>query len=181
MRTILLWLSLALGLPLSALAQQCTQNQLNTEFTTDPTGRTYVTCAADGNLAGNQVNDECVLTKFNAPCADAACKVDQSVSREVFWSIIDNGELTTLLRSTAPNDVARVRALDFAMANTSLDLGKGSVRQKLNDIFPGASSPITNAAIAALQQKNVPRSQIVCQRAANTHDVSCGLRGVGCR
>jgi hypothetical protein len=181
MRTTLIWIALILAAPLVALAQQCPQSDLSTEFMTDPTSRLYVMCSANSDLTGTQVNDQCVLDKFNAPCTDNACKVDQSVSRETLWAVIDDAELTALLRSTAPNDIARVRALDIAMANTSFDMSRGKVRQKLNDIFPNASSPITNAAIAALQQKNVPRSQIVCHRAASIHDVSCGLRGAGCR
>lgn len=165
-----------------ARAQQCTPQQLHDEFFLDTTARTYVTCASDGNLAGPNVSDTCVLSKFNANCTDnAACKVDQTVTREQVWEVIDPGELTTLLRSTAANDLARVKALDSTFANVTFDMAKAPVRQKLLDIFPGPSAPITNAAITALQQKNVPRSQVVCHRVGTLDDVSCGLRGTACQ
>lgn len=160
-----------------AQAQQCTQQQLHDEFFGDPTSRNYASCATDGNLAGPNVSDQCVLNLFNTPCTVAACKVDQTVTREAVWEVIDPGELTTLLRSTAANDVARVRELDLALENATFNMGKAPVRQKLLDIFPGPSSPLTNAAIVALQQKNASRAQIVCGRQATLSDVSLGLRG----
>lgn len=167
---LLSWVGVVLLLPLVALAQQCTEAQLASEFSTDPTGRTYATCT----------DDTCVLTKFNAPCLDAACKVDQVVSREQVYAVMDKNELATLLAVSLNDTTAvgtRQRSLFVAMHNGTFDLRVGSVRQKLFDIFPAPSAPITNAAIVALQQKQVPRSQIVCGRPATLSDVSLGLRG----
>lgn len=172
------WLGLLL-LVMSAgavQAQQCTQAQLSTEFTSDPTARGYATCAA--------TDDQCVLTRLNAPCLDAACKADQVVTREQFYAVIDKAELATLLGVSLNDTTAvgtRQRSLNVAMTNASFDLSVASVRQKLTDIFPAPSAPITNAAITALQQKQVPRSQIVCQRVATLDDVSCGRRSQACR
>jgi hypothetical protein len=163
---------LALLVPALAWAQQCTENQLQTEFTTDPTARGYATCAA--------TDDQCVLTRFNAPCGDPACKVDQTVTRDQIWAVIESDELKALANSTAPADTARMQLLTAALANTTFDLSKAEVRQKWNDVFTAPSSPLTNAAIAALQQKNVPRSQIVCGRPATLCDVSLGRRGAAC-
>jgi len=152
-------------------AQQCTQTQLNTEFTTDPTARTYATC----------VDDVCVLDKFNAVCTDATCKVDNVLSREVILeTIINSGELETLANSTAPADLARHRQLGWLLQATYYNMNKGSNQSKWKNVFPAGSSPNTNAAINAAQQKNAPRSQIVCGRAGTIDDISCGLRGTGC-
>jgi hypothetical protein len=165
------WFLLLLLFPALTWAN-CTQAQLNTEFTTDPTARTYATCATG--------NDQCVLDKFNAPCTHASCKLDQRVSREALYEVIESDELKTLANSTAPGDIARMTLLSFVLANGSFDLGKGEVRQKLFDVFTGGGSPLTNAAITALQQKDAPRSQMVCGRQGTLNDVSCGLRGAGC-
>lgn len=161
-----------------AHAQQCTQQQLNTEFTTDPTGRQYSTCAPAGAITGPQNDDQCTLDKFNAPCTNnAACKVDQTISRETLWEVVDPTEWQTLVRSTQANDVARVKQFDAALQNVTFNMGKSAVRQKLLDVFPAPTAPVTNAAIAALQQKDVPRSHVVCKRPGTLTDVSCGLRG----
>jgi hypothetical protein len=150
----------------------CTQAQLNTEFTTDPTTRAYSACAPG--------NDQCVLEKFNAPCTHAACKQDQTVSREALYEAIESDELKTLATSTAQVDVARMTLLGFVLTNESFNLGKGEIRQKLFDVFTSGGSPLTNAAINALQQKDAPRAQMVCGRQGTLNDVSCGLRGQGC-
>lgn len=164
-----------------AHAQQCAQAPLNTEFMTDPTSRNYVSCASDGDLGGTQVSDTCVLTLFNAPCSGhPACKVDQTVTRETIWEVIDPTELETLQRATAANDVARKNQLADILKIPTFNMGKGPIRQKWFNIFTGPNSPLTNAAIAALQQKDVPRSQVVCGRPGTINDVSCGLRGVAC-
>jgi hypothetical protein len=172
---IFLLLCLICGWATLASAQQCTQAQLNVEFTTDPTNRTYASCAPG--------NDQCVLDKFNAPCTDAACKVDQVVTREHVYEVIDKNELATLMAVSLNDTTAvgtRQRSLFVALHNATFDMSKAPVRQKLLDIFPAPSAPITNAAIVALQQKNVPRSQIVCGRPATLCDVSLGLRGDAC-
>lgn len=173
------WSLFAVLVPGVVLAQQCTQSQLNTEFMTDPTARTYVTCSSDGDLSNpNTTNDQCVLGKFNAPCTgNPACKVDQTVSREVVWGVVNAVELETLQRSTAANDVARVHQLSDMLHNITFDMGDADIRQKWSNIFTGPGSPITNAAILALQQKDVPRSQTVCGRPGTLSDVSLGLRG----
>lgn len=163
---------LLLLFPAMSYSQQCTQNQLSTEFVSDPTGRGYPTCAPE--------DDQCVLVRFNSPCADQNCKIEQVITKEALYEVIDSAEYLTLLRSTAANDVARVRALDHALTNASLNMAVKEVRDKLLDIFPAPSAPITNAAIVALQHKNAPRSQIVCSRPATLADVSCGRRGDGC-
>jgi hypothetical protein len=171
---MILAIILLLLFPILSAAQQCSQAQLNTEFTTDPTARTYTSCS----------DDQCVLDKFNAPCTDVACKVDQIVSREKIYESIDKDELAALMNVPSTDATAigkRQRSLSVAMSNSTFNMGIGSVRQKLLDIFPAPSAPITNAAIAALQQKNVPRSQSVCGRAGTLDDVSCGLRGVECK
>jgi hypothetical protein len=160
--------------PILSAAQSCTQAQLNVEFSTDPTARTYATCT----------NAQCVLDKFNAPCTDAACKADQTITREHLYEVIDKDELGALMNVPSTDATAigkRQRSLGIALSNSSFNMGIGSVRQKLLDIFPAPSAPITNAAIAGLQQKNVPRSMIVCGRAGTLDDVSCGLRGVECK
>jgi len=170
-----------LALPVLASAQQCTQQQLNTEFMTDPTVRQYVACASDGNLAGVNVDDSCVLTRFNAPCTDASCKVANILTREVLYeTIIDSNELEKLSRSTVANDVARKSQLDWILHNSSFNMAKASWQQKLKNIFTPADSPLTNAAINNAQQKDAPRSHIVCNRSATLSDISCGLRGEGC-
>jgi hypothetical protein len=168
------WLLLALLVcVLSGLAlADCTQAQLNTEFTTDPTTRTYASCASG--------NDQCVLEKFNAPCPHASCKQDQTVSRETLYEAIESDELKTLANSTAPGDTARMTLLSFVLANATFNLGKGEVRQKIFDVFTSAGSPLTNAAITALQQKDASRAQMVCGRQGTLQDVSCGLRGESC-
>lgn len=161
-----------------AHAQQCTQTQLNTEFMTDPTNRVYGGCASDGNLAGANVSDQCVLDKFNAACSDNACKADQVVTRERVYEIIDSDEYIAMLKDTTKPE--RKAAMDEAMHQVTFNMAVKEVRDKLLDIYPAPSSPITNAALKALQQKNVPRSQIVCTRLGNINDVSCGLRGMSC-
>jgi hypothetical protein len=158
-----------------AQAQQCLQAQLSAEFSGDPTGRTYASCAA--------TDDQCVLDKFNAPCADPACKVDVVVSREHLYEVIDKNELATLLGVSLNDTTAvgtRQRSLFIALNMTTFDLAKASVRQKLLDIFPAPSAPITNAAIVALQQKNASRAEVVCSRKATLCDVSLGRRGDTC-
>jgi hypothetical protein len=165
------WFVLVFLLPASAWAA-CTQTQLNTEFTTDPTARTYASCATG--------NDQCVLDKFNAPCTHASCKQDQTVSREAVYEAIESDELKALANSLAAADTARMTLLSFALLNESFNLGKGEIRQKLFDVFTAGGSPVTNAAINALQQKDAPRSQMVCGRQGTLNDVSCGLRGQGC-
>lgn len=176
---LFLWALVLLGLwaPYSH-AQQCTQTQLNTEFMTDPTVRGYTSCASDGNLAGVKVSDQCVLDKFNAACSDNACKVDQVVTREKVYEVIDSDEYVAMLKDTTKPE--RKAAMDEALYQTTFNMAVKEVRDKLLDIYPAPSSPNTNAAIKALQQKNVPRSQIVCTRLGTMSDVSCGLRGAAC-
>ena len=171
------WLivTLIILLPVLSSAQQCTQAQLNSEFTADPTARTYASCGA--------TDDNCVLVKFNAPCTDAACKVDQIVTKEMFYEAIDKDELKAIADVSTTDATqlgSRFRRLQVALLNDTFDMSKASVRQKLLDVFPAPSAPLTNAAIVALQQKNVPRSQIVCGRPATHCDISLGRRGVGC-
>jgi hypothetical protein len=172
---VILSLGVWLGSVTLAQAQQCLQAQLSAEFSTDPTSRTYASCAA--------TDDQCVLDKFNAPCADPACKVDVVVSREHLYEVIDKNELATLL-AVSLNDTTNVgtrqRSLFLALNVASFDLAKASVRQKLLDIFPAPSAPITNAAIVALQQKNASRAEVVCSRKATLCDVSLGRRGDAC-
>ena len=168
---ILLFLLLVL-FPAFAWAQQCTQAQLNTEFTTDPTGRTYATCPAG--------NDQCVLDKFNAPCTVAACKADRIVTREQVYEVIDKDELKTLADVSLNDTTAlgsRLRRLLMAFDVATFDLSKASVRQKLNDLFPAAQAPLTNAAFDALRQRDASRAHIVCGRQGTLSDVSLGLRG----
>jgi hypothetical protein len=162
-----------------ASAQQCTQTQLHDEFFLDTTSRNYVSCTTDGNLAGANVSDTCVLGFFNAPCTNnAACKVPNIMTREeILQKIIDAGELETLYRSTAPNDVARKGQLDVLINGTTFDMSKAPIQQLWKNVFAQASSPLTNTAIQAAQQKDAPRSQIVCGRVGTLTDVSCGLRG----
>jgi hypothetical protein len=169
-------------IPSVLYAQSCTQTTLHDEFFQDTTTRGYVTCASDGDLAGANVNDQCVLNLFNAPCTNnAACKVANILSREALYlTIIDSGELEKLSRSTVANDVARKSQLDWILHNTSFDLSKASWQQKWKNVFTPADSPLTNAAINAAQMKDAPRSQVVCGRVGNINDVSCGLRGTAC-
>ena len=145
----------------------CTQQSLNTEFTTDPTGRTYASCAPG--------NDQCVLDKFNSACTDAACKVDQIVSWAQIYEVIDNDELKVVMA-----DQTLAPLVNLAATVPSFNMATAEVRQKLLDGFPSPKAPVTNTAIKALQQKNVPRSQIVCGRPGTLADVSCGMRGEGC-
>lgn len=182
MRTTLVWIVVALALPLGALAQTCQQAVLNTEFLTDPTARGYVSCATDGNLSGPNVSDQCVLNFFNALCTDnAACKVDNVLTREaILETLIDSAELEKLSRSTVANDVARKSQLDWLLQASPYNLAKAPTQQKWKNVFTPADSPITNGAINAAQLKNAPRSQIVCHRGGTLSDVSCGLRGAGC-
>lgn len=163
-------------------AQDCGESALHTEFTTDPTARTYASCASDGVVTGPNNNDACTLEKFNQLCTNnPACKVDNTVTREAIWEVIDPTELETLQRATAANEVARKTQLADILKITAFNLGKGDVRQKWFNIFTGPASPKTNAAIAALQLKDVPRSQVVCGRPGTIADVSCGLRGDACQ
>jgi len=173
------WVLLGLLWSSAAQAQPCPEASLHTEFITDPTTRNYLSCSTNGDLTDAiTTSDQCVLDLFNATCTNnAACTQDQTVSRETIWETIDPTELETLMRSTAANDVARKNTLNVAMLSGTFDLSKSSVRQKFTNIFPGPNSPITNAGIAALQQKNVPRSQVVCHRPGTLSDVACGLRG----
>jgi hypothetical protein len=166
------WLVSLLGVLLCGSlvwAQQCTQSQLNTELTTDPTQRTYTTCT----------NDQCYLDKFNDPCTNnAACKVPNVMTREeILQKIIDATELETLYRSTAPNDVARKGQLDVLMNGTTFDMSKAPIQQLWKNVFAQAGSPLTNSAIQAAQLKDAPRSQVVCGRPGTLSDISCGLRG----
>lgn len=164
-----MWMLLLLLLvfPLPAWAQDCAQSQLSAEFATDPTGRTYASCPAG--------NDACVLEKFNQPCTDAACKIDQVITRDKLYEVIDPAELKTTVA-----DTTRKVLLEMALRVETFHLGIAGVRQKLFDVFPGPSAPITNNAIKALQQKDASRAQIVCGRQATLADVSCGLRGESC-
>lgn len=176
----LLFIAFFLLIARGAIAQQCTQAQLNTEFMTDPTTRGYVSCASDANLAGLNVKDDCVLAKFNAPCTNnAACKVDQVITKERIWEVIDPTELETLARATAANDVARYKELDSALKVNTFNMGVANIRQIWNNIFTGPNSPKTNTAIGALQQKDASRCQIVCNKgnSCTLSDVSLGLRG----
>ena len=176
----LLWLLLLVGCPAWVSAQGCPQQPLHDEFFTDPTARGYSTCASDGDLAGLNVDDVCVQGKLNAPCTgNSLCKVDQTVTRETIWEAIDPTELETLSRSSQANDLARFKQLDMIMQNTTFNMGLGAVRQKFFNVFTGPNSPLTNAAIAALQQKDVPRCQTVCHKGngCSLSDVSLGLRG----
>jgi len=160
-------------------AQQCTQSQLHDEYFLDPTARDYVSCAGDGNLAGANVNDQCVLDRFNQPCTNnAACKTDNILTREqIYETIIDANELDTLANGTAPADVKRKTELAWLLTGTSWNLAKSANLSKWKNVFTGPSSPITNAALEAAKQKDAPRSQIVCGRPGTLADVSCGLRG----
>jgi hypothetical protein len=170
-----------LGIPVLGSAQPCTQAPLNTEFLTDPTGRVYTTCATDGNLSGVNVNDVCVLDKFNAVCTDAACKVDNVLTREVIIeTIINSVELETLARSAVANDVARRQQLSWLLQANSYNMAKASSQQKWKNVFSSADSPVTNAAINTAQLKNASRAQVVCHRVGTIDDVSCGLRGTAC-
>jgi hypothetical protein len=166
-----------------AKAQQCTQPQLNTEFTTDPTARNYVSCATDGIITGPTTSDACVLTFFNQPCTNnAACKIDNILTREqIYETIIDAAELDTLANGTAPADVKRKTELGWLLTSLSWNLAKSSNLQKWKNVFTGPSAPITNAALDAQKQKDAPRSQVVCNRPGTLNDVSCGLRGTGCQ
>lgn len=161
----------------TAHTQQCTQQQLNSEFTVDPTARAYNTCT--GFPSGD---DQCVLDKFNAPCINnTACKVDNILTLEnIFQTIIDSAELEKLARSTVANDVARKSQLDWLTHIQSFNMAKAPWQQKWKNVFTPADSPNTNAAINAAQQKDAPRSQIVCGRPATLCDVSLGLRGQPC-
>jgi hypothetical protein len=177
------WILLLLALWATyAGAQQCTQQQLHDEYFLDTTARNYVSCASDGNLAGPNVSDPCVLDKFNAPCVGtASCKVDNILTREqIYESIIDSAELDTLANSTTPADTKRKTELGWLLTGTSWNLAKSSNLQKWKNVFTGPSAPITNAALDAAKQKDAPRSQIVCARAGTLNDVSCGLRSTGC-
>jgi hypothetical protein len=180
----LAWWALLLGLLWggAASAQQCTQSQLNTEFMTDPTARTYQACAADGNLAGPNVDDACVLQRFNTPCTDnAACKVPNMLTREqILQTIIDPADLEKLARSTVANDVARKSELDWLLQGTAWDMSKAHNQQLWKNVFTSNDSPTTNGNINNAQLKDAPRSQIVCGRPGTLSDVSCGLRGAGC-
>jgi len=163
--------------PLSAWAQQCTQAQLNTEFTTDPTVRGYAGCAGVGGLAGVNVNDQCILDLFNAPCTNnAACKVDVVVSREQLYEVIDHDELATGVNAVVA-DATRKWLLEIAMRNVSFNLSDIDVRQKLFDIFTAPKAPTTNAAITSLRQRDTTRAQIVCGRQGTLADITRGLRG----
>jgi hypothetical protein len=182
------WLLLVVGcvvvavIPSILYAQSCTQTTLHDEFFQDPTTRNYVSCATDGDLAGVNVSDSCVLNFFNAPCTNnAGCKVANILSREVLYlTIIDSAELEKLSRSTVANDVARKSQLDWILHNTSFDMSKASWQQKWKNVFTPADSPLTNAAINTAQLKDAPRSQVVCGRVGTLNDISCGLRGDGC-
>ena len=146
-----------------ASAQTCQESQLHDEFFLDSTSRNYASCATDGNLAGANVSDQCVLGLFNQPCTNnAACKVPNIMTREeILQKIIDAGELETLYRSTAPNDVARKSQLDVLINGTTFDMSKAPIQQLWKNVFAQASSPLTNAAIQAAQLRDAPRSQIV--------------------
>lgn len=163
-------------------AQQCAQATLNTEFMSDPTQRQYSACASDGDLAGLQVSDTCVLEKFNALCTgNAACKTDNVMTREaILETIIDSAELEKLSRSTNANDVARKSQLDWLLQASPYNMAKAPNQQKWKNVFTPADSPLTNTAINNAQQKDAPRSQIVCKRTGTMSDVTCGLRGAGC-
>ena len=161
-------------------AQQCSQSQLNQEFTTDPTHRGYVDCASDGVVTGPNNNDNCTLQKFNELCTDAACKVANILSREqILQTIIAPVDLETLARSTAPNDVARKSELDWLLTAQAWDMSKSHNQQLWKNVFPSSFST-TNAAIDAAQLKDAPRSTIICGRPGTLADISCGLRGEGC-
>ena len=159
-------------------AQSCSQAQLNQEFTGDPTARGYTTCASDGVVTGPNNDDNCTLQKFNAPCQDALCKVDQVITKEHLYEVLDPAEYAAMLKDTTKAE--RRAAMDEALTVNTFNMGIAAVRQKLLDIFPAPSSPITNQAIKNLQQKNVARSQVICGRPGNLADISCGLRGEGC-
>ena len=163
-------------------AQGCQQATLQTEFFTDPTQRQYVACATDGDLAGPNVDDNCVLQRFNALCTNNAnCKTDNVLSREVFLeTIIDSAEAEKLARSTNANDQARRVQADWWLTATAYNLAKASWQQKWKNVYTPADSPITNAAINAAQLKDAPRSTIICHRPGTLADVSCGLRNEGC-
>jgi hypothetical protein len=170
---------LLLWLPAISSAQTCAQGTLNTEYFSDPTSRTYATCATDGNLAGPNVDDNCVLAKFNQPCTDnAACKVDQTVTIEQINVAIDSAELKAMFKDTANAD--RKATMDMLANIKTFNLKEKEVRDKWFDVFPSPTAPITNAAITALQKKDASRAQIVCGRSGTIDDVSCGLRGTGC-
>jgi hypothetical protein len=170
------------ALPAVVQAQGCTNPALHDEFFTDVTGRGYVTCATDANLAGPNVSDTCVLGLFNAACTNhASCKADNILTREqIYETIIDSAELDTLANSTAPADAKRKTTLGWLLTGQSWNLAKSSNLQKWKNVFTGPSSPITNAALDAQKQKDAPRSQSVCGRVGTIDDVSCGLRGSSC-
>lgn len=174
------WALLLLGLWASySHAQQCTQSQLNQEFTQDPTARAYVDCASDGVVTGPSNNDQCTLDKFNAPCTNnAACKVDQIITREHFYEIIDSVEYAAMLKDTAAAE--RKDGMMIASNMATFNMSITEVRDKLQDIFPQGKAPITNQLIKDAQKKNASRAEIVCHRPGTLADVSCGLRGDGC-
>jgi len=164
-----------------ASAQQCTQTQLHDEFFLDSTGRNYASCATDGNLAGVNVSDQCVLGLFNAPCTATACKVDNILTREqIYQTIIDANELDTLANDTSPAGVKHKTELGWLLNAESWNMAINSSQKQWKNPFPAATAPITNAAIDAAKLRDAPRSQIVCGRVGTINDVSCGLRGEGC-
>lgn len=159
-------------------AQQCTQAQLNQEFVGDITARGYSACASDGVVTGPNNDDTCTLQKFNQPCQDPLCKVDQVITKEHLYEVIDPAEYTAMLKDTTKAE--RKAAMDEAFTINTFNMSIAAVRQKLLDIFPAPSSPLTNQAIKDLQKKNAARSEIVCGRPGNLDDISCGLRNTGC-
>jgi hypothetical protein len=161
-----------------ASAQQCTQQQLHDEYFLDPTARNYVSCASDGNLAGANVSDVCVLNIFNAQCTVAACKVDNILTREqIYQTLIDANELDTLANDTSPAGVKHKTELGWLLNATSWNMATNSSQKQWKNPFPAATAPITNAAIDGAKLRDAPRSQSVCGRVGTLTDVSCGLRG----
>jgi len=185
MRIGLGWWVLLLGLLIwgrVGWAQQCTQQQLHDEFFQDSTSRNYVSCASDGNLAGPNVSDQCVLNLFNAPCTNnSACKVPNILTREqIYQTLIDATELDNVANDTTPAGAKHKAELGWLLNADSWDLSTNSSQKHWKNPFPSAQSPITNAAIDAAKLKDAPRSQIVCGRQGTLNDVSCGLRSTGC-
>jgi hypothetical protein len=168
-------------IPSVLYAQSCQESVLHNEFFTDPTTRNYVSCASDGDLAGPNVSDTCVLNFFNAPCTVAACKVDNILTREqIYETIIDGTELDNLANGTAPADIKHQRELSWLLTGLTWNMAKNASQKHWKNPFPAATAPLTNAAIDAAKQRDAPRSQIVCSRLGTINDVSCGLRGTAC-